>query len=229
VFRLDREVAGDLPELDDSHAMEKLDDFPYRVPDELTRAWLAKTFFFELDEEPTQIFGAYECRGSILCCKFGAANIVQNIARNFQDARFTFVQGGDLGAVEDGDGCPICGYYRRCVSFRVSSLDASISLDIRGTMGSCTIGGFPTSIRSLLAAQQVDAPFGRDDHRSDMWPPSRQCYCTRRKRVHVFTSSKSPPKKRRFNDHKVNKAELNDGRGKEGHFKIGSVWDFGPL
>ncbi|KAL4862084.1 hypothetical protein BDV12DRAFT_203391 [Aspergillus spectabilis] len=200
VFRLDREVAGDLPELDDSHALDKLDEFPYHVPDQLTRAWLAKSFFFELDEEPTPVLGSYECRGSILCCKYNAANIVQRIATIFRHARFTFVHGSDLGAVEDGDGCPICGYYRRCVSFRVSSLHAAISLDIRGMVGSSAIGGFPTSIKSLLEAQQVDAPFGRADHRSDMWPPSRQCYCIRRKRVRKFTDSESPLKKRRLDN-----------------------------
>ncbi|KAL4961379.1 patatin-like phospholipase family protein [Aspergillus stella-maris] len=197
VFRLDREVAGDLPELDDSSALEKLGQFPYSVPEELTRAWLAKCFFFELDEVPTNVLGSYKCRGSILCCKYNAGKVAQHMALMFHNARFTLSRGADLGAVEDGNGCLICGYYRKCVSFEVPSLNEFISLEVRGIAGHCAIGGFPTSLQSLLQAQQADAPFGRADHRTDLWPPPRQCYCTRTKRPRTLSNPESRPKTRR--------------------------------
>ncbi|KAL6229143.1 hypothetical protein BDW75DRAFT_250095 [Aspergillus navahoensis] len=198
VFRLDREVAGDLPELDDSSALEGLCELPYSIPDELTRAWLAKCFFFELDEVPANVLGSYRCRGSILCCKYNAGKIVKQMALIFQDARFMLARGSNLGTVEDGNGCSICGYYRKCVSFEVPSLNEVISLEVRGTAGHSAIGGFPTSIQSILQAQQADAPFGRADHRTDLWPPSRQCYCIRRKRSQTSSNPASRPKRRRL-------------------------------
>lgn len=199
VFRLDREVAGDLPELDDSSALDGLCELPYSIPDELTRAWLAKCFFLELDEVPANVLGSYQCRGSILCCKYNAGKIVEQMALIFQNARFTLARGSNLGTVEDGNGCSTCGYYRKCVSFEVPSLNEVISLEVRGTTGHCAIGGFPTSIQSLLQAQQADAPFGRADHRTDLWPPSRQCYCIRRKRSRTSSNPAPRPKRRRLN------------------------------
>ncbi|KAF4215272.1 hypothetical protein CNMCM5878_008312 [Aspergillus fumigatiaffinis] len=76
IYRLDQQIPGKALELDDIRALDSLQDFAYTVPDELVRAWLAKTFFFELDGEPEKTDGSYRCHGSILCCKFDAPGIV---------------------------------------------------------------------------------------------------------------------------------------------------------
>lgn len=200
VFRLDRAIAGKLPELDDAGALDELGEFEYRIPDELVRAWLAKSFFFELDEEPTLTKGAYDCQGSILCCKYDAAGIVQQVMARFPTARFTLSKGRDLGAVDAVDGCTTCGYYRKFVSFQVSSIHESVHLSIHGMTGSCALGGFPTTLQDLLEAQQADSPFGRSDHRCDQWPPSRRCYCmgTRQKRPPTSTGPETASKRRRL-------------------------------
>lgn len=177
-FRLDHAIAGTLPELDDARALDKLGEFEYRIPDELTRAWLAKSFFFELDEEPTLANGSYDCRGSILCCKYDAPGIIQQIVASIPGARFALSEGRNVGAVDGEDGCSVCGYYRKCVFFQVPSIHESVQLGVNGATGFCALGGFPTTLQGLLEAQQADFPFGRADHRSDQWPPSRRCYCT---------------------------------------------------
>jgi hypothetical protein len=197
-FRLDRVVTGNLPELDDARALGELGEFDYRIPEELTRAWLAKSFFFELDEEPTMAHGYHECRGSILCCKYGAPDILQQVSSLFPGAHVEFSDGTNLGALDDHQGCSTCGYYRKRVSLRVPSIHETVQLGVWDETGNSAIGGFPTSIHDLLDQQQANCPFGRADHRSDLWPPLRQCYCTGRKRSHTFVQTDRPSKRRRL-------------------------------
>ncbi|KAB8244566.1 acyl transferase/acyl hydrolase/lysophospholipase [Aspergillus flavus] len=198
VFRLDCGIAGKLPELDDTLEIDKLGEFEYRIPAELSRAWLARTFFFELDTEPVMLHGSYDCQGSILCCKFDAAGLIEQVKLAFPDARFTLAEGHTFGSVEGDSGCTTCGYYRKRILFRVSSIHESVELGIYGTTGFSSLGGFPTTVQDLLEAQQADFPFGRADHRSDQWPPLRQCYCTRRKRSRESARDESMSKKRRL-------------------------------
>lgn len=70
---------GTLPELDDAQVLDKLGEFEYQILDELTQALLAKTFFFELDEEPILTNENYDCQRSVLCCKYNMPGIVQQI------------------------------------------------------------------------------------------------------------------------------------------------------
>lgn len=200
VFRLDRAISGKLPELDDARALDELSQYEYQIPDELARAWLVKSFFFELDEEPILVKGIYDCQGSVLCCKYDAAEIVQQIIARFSNARFTLSEGRDLGAVNVADGCSACGYYRKRIRFQVSSIYESVHLGVHGMTESCALGGFPTTLKDLLEAQQADSPFGRADHRCNQWPPSRRCYCTstEKKRPIASTEPETASKRRRL-------------------------------
>jgi hypothetical protein len=197
-FRLDRVVTGNLPELDDARALGELGEFDYRIPEKLTRAWLAKSFFFELDEEPTMVHGYYECRGSILCCKYGAPDILRQVVSLFPGFHVEFSDGTNLGALDDHQGCSTCGYYRKRVSLRVPSIHETVQLGVWDETGNSAIGGFPISVHDLLDQQQANCPFGRADHRSDLWPPLRQCYCTGRKRSRTFVQADRPSKRRRL-------------------------------
>ncbi|KAI2839628.1 hypothetical protein CBS11350_7459 [Aspergillus niger] len=198
VFRLDRILPGALPELDDIQAIDELDKYDYRISEELTKAWFAKAFFFELDEEPASLQNHYECRGSILCCKYDAAGIVKQVATRFPAARFALSRGSSLGDVDGENGCSKCGYYRKRVSFKVSNLNETVELGVTGSTGFSPIGGFPTSIQWLLEHQHADSPFGRSDHSRDRWPPSRRCYCSSQKRDQTSTESDNPSKRRRL-------------------------------
>ncbi|KAI9035013.1 patatin-like phospholipase family protein [Aspergillus affinis] len=196
-FRLDRPIAGQLPELDDARALGKLGEFDYRIPQELIRVWLVKSLFFELDEEPIMAHGHYECHGSILCCKYDATNIIQQIMSQFPGSHVQFSDGTDIGSLDDHQGCAKCGYYRKRVFLRVSNIHETVQLRVGGVTGSSALGGFPTSIYNLLDQQLADFPFGRADHRNDLWPPLRQCYCTGRKRPRNLMQTDRAYKRRR--------------------------------
>ncbi|KAE8396759.1 hypothetical protein BDV37DRAFT_290021, partial [Aspergillus pseudonomiae] len=129
---------------------------------------------------------------------YGAAGLVEQILSHCPEARFALDDGSDLGAVDHDQGCLTCGYYRKRVTFRVSSIHQTLQLGIRGVSRYRAIGGFPTSIHDLLHEQQADCPFGRADHRSDFWPPVRRCYCPARKRSHTSTQTERAAKRRRL-------------------------------
>ena len=196
VFRLDRAITGPLPELDDSDAIETLEPYRYRVPEDLTKAWLAKSFFFELDESPTVGPHGLACRGSILCVRSNVTTLICRILAHFPGARFVD-ENRDLGAVSNTDGCSECGYFRKRVCLHVSGLETDLQLGICGSTGSRTLGGFPTSVQALLEHQQVDAAFGRADHGRDLWPPTRRCYCKSFKRTRKDILEDHDTRKRR--------------------------------
>lgn len=177
IFRLDRPLPGVLPALDDVGRIEELNDFNYDIPEELSRAIVATSFFFELDGEPLFSDGVFHCQGSILCCKQDLAAVLSVTQKNIPNARFRTLSGSNLGRVDEHDGCGSCGYYRKRVVFGVSCIQEEIRLGIESHSKFRKIGGFPTSIQSLLRDQQADAVFGRADHCTDRWPPSRLCYC----------------------------------------------------
>jgi hypothetical protein len=140
----------------------------------------------------------YECWGSILCCKHDTAGILKQIAARFPEAQFALSRGSSLREVAGENGCSKCGYYRKRVSFKVSSLHETVELGVTGTTGFSSIGGFPTTIQCLLENQQADSPFGRSDHSWDQWPPSRRCYCSSRKRYQTSGESDKVSKRRRL-------------------------------
>ncbi|KAJ5976458.1 hypothetical protein N7481_010165 [Penicillium waksmanii] len=81
VFRLDHEIHGPIPELDDINSLEKMLKMKFAVPDPLVRAVLATAmFFFELDETPVRSHDSFQCRGSILCARPGAVSILQRVS-----------------------------------------------------------------------------------------------------------------------------------------------------
>ncbi|PYH75612.1 FabD/lysophospholipase-like protein [Aspergillus uvarum CBS 121591] len=196
VFRLDRAITGSLPELDDSDAIETLEPYRYRVPEDLTRAWLAKSFFFELDETPTVGPHGLACRGSILCVRSNVTTLICRILSHFPGARFVD-ENRDMGAVSNTDGCSECGYFRKRVCLHVSGLEADLQLGICGSTEFRTLGGFPTSVQALLKHQQADAAFGRADHGRDLWPPTRRCYCKSFKRTRKDILEDHETRKRR--------------------------------
>lgn len=198
-IRLDHALDGELPRLDDVGKLAELAALPFTVPDELVRAVWATCFFFELDAAPSRTDGSYHLRGSVLCARTHARRIVDQVLVEFPRAHFQSGRGQPLGRVDDDDGCPLCGYYRKQVTLSVPSLDEEITIALASAAQQRPIGGFPTSIRQLLQDQQADAVFGRPDHQEYGWPPRRSCYCgrTTKRRVH-FVEPAPERKKRRL-------------------------------
>lgn len=198
IFRLDHEICGPVPKLDDIGSLDAFSGMSFSVPDDLVRVILASAmFFFELDEIPVKNHAGYFCRGSILCARPGAAAILQRVLAEFPCARFQAGPSCDLGHVDPLDCCPSCGYFRKCVTFPLVSLDERISIQIANSVSCERIGGFPSSMRELLEHQQAVTPFGRVDHRVLDWPSRRQCPCSRKKKRSVHFSEPMPPKKPR--------------------------------
>jgi hypothetical protein len=198
-IRLDYDLKRELPQLDDVGQLPKLAALPYAVPDELVRTVLVTTLFFELDETPVKVHGQYQCRGSILCARQNARQIIARVLVELPGAQFQTHHGHRLGRVDDDQGCSVCGYYRKTIIFAVPSLDEEVSIQIADAIFQHNVGGFPASMQQYLDSQQADAVFGRSDHQANRWPPQRQCYCLRGiKRRVQFIEPPLERKKRRL-------------------------------
>ena len=196
-FRLDYTLE-DLPRLDDVGKLSQLATLPYNVSDELVRAVLATTFFFELDELPEKANGQFHCRGSILCARQNAREIMARVLVEFPGARFQTSHEYHLGRVDDDKGCISCSYYRKTVTFAVPSLDEEVSIRIANASYQCDVGGFPSTMQQFLDKQQANAAFGRSDHQTNCWPRERLCYCARgmKRRVHFVEPAPERKKQR---------------------------------
>lgn len=111
-----------MPELDNVEHIDQLSQMPCEIPDDLARALLTTSFFFELDEEPTFIDGQYRCNRSVLYSRSFLEGILALVEKELLSARFTMHNGVSLGLVQEHDGCKICRYYRKQISFYVPSL-----------------------------------------------------------------------------------------------------------
>lgn len=200
VFRLNHELSQPLPRLDDVSRLAEMSEMHFAAPDELVRAILASAFFFfELDELPIKRQGVYFCQGSILCSRSYARDLVKQVMVEFPEARFQTARSHHLGDVGEDDGCHVCGYYRKKVSFSVNSLEEMTSIGIAGSSFFQVIGGFPKSAQELLEDQQANSHFGRADHLVAAWPPKRNCYCPPQVKRHVqFIEPALEHKKRRL-------------------------------
>lgn len=197
IHRLDHAVAGRLPRLDEVDALEMLSQEPFFVPDALIRAVLtAGLFFFEVDQSPLPRQGSLLCHGSILCKSSLPRCVVKRLIQEFPNAHFETQQGQLLGRVDEDDGCADCGYYRKKLTFPLSSQEESFAIGIAGVSGHQRIGGFPTSLKELLMNQQAFDHFGRSDHSTVVWPPCRACFCHRGLRRKVHSAEASTGKKR---------------------------------
>lgn len=153
----------------------------YQIPDELVQAVLATAFFFELDQQPIRNQRSFHCKGSILCSRSQAQRILDSVIVEFPGAKFQIDQGCHLGPVKEHDGCQVCGYFRKKVSFSLMRLEEKFSIVISGSRSHHSIGGFPKSMQGLLDEQLADAQFGTPDHLIGHWPHNRTCYFYRRK------------------------------------------------
>ncbi|CAG8906180.1 unnamed protein product [Penicillium salamii] len=200
IFRLDQAIDGTLPALDDTCSLEKMSNMDFAVPAELVRSILASAmFFFELDESPVQGNASFYCRGSVLCSRPNPTEILQRVLVEFPGARFRSGQDHDLGSIDPVDICQLCGYFRKRVAFRVTSLEERVSIEISNDTFREKIGGFPKSTLEFLDEQKAYAQFGRADHQTLDWPPRRSCYCYRgSKRLVHFLEPSVGQKRRRL-------------------------------
>lgn len=132
--------------------------------DSIAQCMVASLFYFELDSIPERDNGRYVGSGCIFCT-------IRHIDPAFQvlmhqlsviSAQFLF-NGCPISSVND----PSCygrdGNFRKRVQF-VTEDSFTISLTL-GMGKPFNISSSPCSVKTLLVAQQLDAPFGRADHK----------------------------------------------------------------
>ncbi|CCD42661.1 similar to patatin-like phospholipase [Botrytis cinerea T4] len=172
-FRFDIEFDHPEPELDDTTRMQEVKERARSAIcgskdiDQLARCVIAELFLFELDSVPKKERGRYICQGRIICRLRAHSTALQVLLEQLNRSSAVFlVQGHHLkdslddGSYEDKD-----GNFGKTVSFEVFDKSTTFSIQLKeGSSQPCGISGSPFSIDSLVAAQQLECPFGTMDH-----------------------------------------------------------------
>jgi hypothetical protein len=171
-YRLDIEFDGDEPRLDDTTSITQLvskvqSDTSLRPKiDAVARCMVASLFYFSLDSPPRMCnSNEYMLTGQIRCSLWRSESALKALLTKLASGRGRFmVNGSPIGdVVTDGSFLEKDGNFRICVS--IKTLDRlAITLEAGGAEA-CNVSGSPFSVQKLVAAQGLDAPFGRPDHR----------------------------------------------------------------
>lgn len=168
--RLDLEFDGEEPRLDDTQSMPELkaktlsDPALLKGVESVARCLVASLFYFELESMPAHVDGKYLGSGRILCslrCNEPAfQELFDQLAKS---SSLLLLNNVPLAAVNDISCFGSDGNYRKKVDFNTPDR-FSICLK-QGDSEPCHIGRSPLSVEKLIAAQGLDACFGRSDHR----------------------------------------------------------------
>lgn len=176
---------GDLPcSLDNVQMMDDYRDCVISQPGsakqarDAATALLAGRFYFMLDSLSTGVHtNLHTWYHGTIRCKGPAPEIVHAL----ESARL-----GDLDFVTDTghlsrfggnkEICPVCKRYSQRVSILVRHPDEIINIYLRiGRQTRWRISGFPESLSSFIAAQNLQCPFGRADHGRPAAVPCHIC------------------------------------------------------
>lgn len=172
VHRLNVDFDGPEPRLDDTSMIPELtlksQADPALAPkiDVLARRMVASLFYFELDDDalPQWRNGRYALRGYIrFSIRRGDAALAA-LLHKLSSSHGRFLVGD--WAVSDASCIAVDG--NLCLSLDVETEDKfaiAIALQLADEEAGSDISGSPFSVRELVAAQGLDAAFGRSDHR----------------------------------------------------------------
>ena len=137
--------------------------------DRLARCILAELFVFELESEPWQENGRFICVGHILCRRRANDAALQSLLNQLiQGSAKCLLQSQShpiSAIIRDGSCLDRAGNFRLRVAFEIPSRKDSIFIRLQeGSCEPCSISGSPYKVDRLVAEQQLDAYFGRDDH-----------------------------------------------------------------
>lgn len=175
-FRFDIEFDGPEPALDDTTKMDELKAaarsaiYGSKDLDKLARCSVAELFVFELEGKPTKENGEYTCVGHILCRLRANGTalgvLLDQLTKSsaklcVQDQVYSLA-----GLAHDGSYLDKAGNFRLRITFEIPDRRTPISIGLQegSSSESCSISGSPFLINALIAAQQLDACFGRADH-----------------------------------------------------------------
>lgn len=172
-YRLDFVFPSTSPALDDE---EKVDDVAAvaraSVIDSTTVSQLASSlraqlFYFELDSTciPQYSNGSFLCDGYILCrLKPGTEPLIV-LLKQLSNASAYFRAFERTLPIRYPAPRPIIHGFRKAVRFHVASRTSSFSITLIENGTEYPISGSPFTIDWLVTQQQLDAPFGKADHR----------------------------------------------------------------
>jgi hypothetical protein len=171
-FRLNVRFDGKEPDIDNIGEMESLIDPGTRLPTDsetclkIVQSLISKQFYFELDGWPLYRSGQFLCSGHIYCRFNGDLQLALLIYLRRMHARFLI---GDKPITELLSHVPPNaipgGKFGSGVEFVIRSFNECISLSLHLSGNAREISGFPTTIDSLMRAQNLNCIFGSDNHK----------------------------------------------------------------
>jgi hypothetical protein len=172
-FRLNIDLEGDEPRLDDTSSIPKLlstvatDASLHPKIDALARRMVASLFYFKLKPSTRKCASdKYLLTGKILCLiGRGEPAALEALLAKLTTSRGRFMVNGApiAGAIPGGSFLGEDGNFEVLVNQK-SPDKLTITLDM-GEAGAYDISRSPFSVQKLVAAQGLDAPFGTSDHR----------------------------------------------------------------
>ena len=164
-FRLNVDLAGPEPRLDDLRAMEQLSrEVVTRGHDneirEIKLALLASCFFFELRQAPRfDPSGFYICQGEIRT-RIDYTKVFMALRQTSLEPIEFFKDHMSLGPIDRStDVCAGCYRFRKRVYFFVRHPDEYVNLSMKLGEYQRELSGFPQSMAWMTAAQNLASPF----------------------------------------------------------------------
>jgi len=191
-FRFDIEFDGREPSLDNINQMEGLklraqaEHSKSKELDNLARCVVASLFYFEFESTPQYEDGEISCAGHILCRLRSGDPALEVVLLQLSksSAKFALQNHTLPGVIGDCSFSDRYGNFRKRVEFTVNSRQQRIPIHLReGSSLSNNISGSPFSVDSFVAAQGLEAHFGRADHRKRKQPEGLQCSGRKKQRV----------------------------------------------
>ncbi|KAH8798354.1 hypothetical protein F5884DRAFT_870284 [Xylogone sp. PMI_703] len=173
-FRLDVQLQGELPDLDDQEARRQY--VGSKALDDLTESLICTLFYFELTSRPIRNRGHISCQGQLLCI-IGPEQHEGRTLRRLLDrltakrSKFFVSHHALSGDVNDSANIdPSTKRFRIHVELIVPDSDALIPITLQIGNTTCStnegqnISASPFTLEALLEAQGWANPFGRANH-----------------------------------------------------------------
>ncbi|KAH6980575.1 hypothetical protein EDB80DRAFT_826088 [Ilyonectria destructans] len=131
----------------------------------LAKRIVAGLFYFELDAVPSQRGPQFRGSGSIRCLRPCADEALSALVQKLLQSSAAFRLNGSRvpGTLSGASFWTSCGNFRKKIKF--TSGDATISITLQQGSPEYPISGSPFRLSELVEAQQLNANFGRSDHR----------------------------------------------------------------
>ncbi|KAF4226043.1 hypothetical protein CNMCM6805_005174 [Aspergillus fumigatiaffinis] len=164
--------------MDDYRNLVILQPGSSRMARQAATALLISRFFFVVDKLPREEPSRHQIRyHATIRCKGPTMPVLEALLRlHAQEMEFV-TDTTTLGKFQGRDDiCPSCKRYRKPLSVVVGHPDEVINVYLRVDRHErWRISGFPSSISSIIAQQQLQSTFGRSDHSKPSAMPCSRC------------------------------------------------------